>query len=82
MRNFRRRLRQLEARRAQLQPPRVRWVDRYGEGPEEPEVGIDESDENTIVVVMQYIDAPPTADLGPARSDIIDQADFQGVGLR
>ena len=82
MRNLQRRLRQLEVRRAQLKPPRVRWVDIYGEGPKEPEVGIDESDENTIVVVMQYVDAPPTADLRPARCDIIDQADFQGVGLR
>ena len=64
MRNLRRRLTQLEARRAQLNPRRV--VVRF-EGPGEPEADIDESDENTTVVVVQYVDRPAKSDLGPTR---------------
>jgi hypothetical protein len=67
MRNLQSRLRQLEVRRAQLTPQRVvvRLEGGAGEGPGEPEADIDESDENTTVIVVQYVDRPAKSDLGP-----------------
>jgi hypothetical protein len=69
MTNLQKRLRQLEVRRAQRKPPRlvVRFQGGAGEGPGEPEADIDESDENTTVVVVQYVDMPAKAPLGPTR---------------
>jgi hypothetical protein len=69
MRNLQRRLRKLEVRREQRKPQRV-VVRLEGCDPEkhgEPEADIDESDENTMVVVVQYVDVPPKAPLGPAQ---------------
>ena len=42
-------------------------VDRDGQYPDEPEAGIGESDENTIVVVVEYVDVPTKAGPEPTR---------------
>ena len=69
MTNLQRRLKKLEARSAPRGP--VRLLVRY-EGcdwadPEYPQADINETDENTMVVVVEYVDRPPKADLGPTR---------------
>lgn len=69
MTNLQRRLKKLEERSAPPKPPRL--VVRYegcdwGE-PEETQQDIDESDPNTLVVVVQYVDRPPKAPPRPTR---------------
>jgi hypothetical protein len=66
MTNLQRRLKKLEARSAPPKPLRlvVRYEGCDWDEPEEPEAGIDE---NTMVVVVQYVDFPPKAPLGPTR---------------
>jgi hypothetical protein len=53
MTSLQRRLRQLETRRTQLRPVVVRWVNS-----EQREGDIDEGDESTIVVVVEFVDPP------------------------
>jgi hypothetical protein len=67
MRSLQRRLSQLEAHRAQLKPRRVvvRFEGCGWEKHEEPKADIDESDENPMVVVVQYVERPAKSDLGP-----------------
>jgi len=49
----------------------VRLLVRYegcdGLDAEEPQEDIDESDPNTVVLTVQYIDMPPKSPLGPTR---------------
>jgi hypothetical protein len=67
MRNLQRRLRQLEARRAQRKPVRllVRYEGSDWEKHEESDSDLDEADEDAVVVVVQYVDMPAKAPLGP-----------------
>jgi hypothetical protein len=69
MTNLQRRLKKLEARSAPPKPVRllVRYEGCDWDEPEDPEADIDESDENTMVVVVEYVDRPPKAPLGPTR---------------
>jgi hypothetical protein len=67
--NLQRRIRKLEA----LSSPRgpVRLVVRYETGDpqdaDETDSDVDENDPNTLVVVVEYVDMPSNAPLGPAR---------------
>jgi hypothetical protein len=67
--NLQRRIRKLEA----LSSPRgpVRLVVRYETGDsldtDETDSDGDENDPNTLVVVVEYVDMPAKAPLGPAR---------------
>ena len=69
MTNLQRRLRKLEA----LSSPRgpVRLLVRYETGDsldtDETESDFDENDPNTLVLVVEYVDMPSKAPLGPAR---------------
>lgn len=68
MRTLARRLSKLEALRKTSGPPRL--VVRYEGCDEEPEglaADIDESDPNTVAVVVEYVDMPPKAGAGPTR---------------
>jgi hypothetical protein len=69
MRNIQRRLKKLEAHRAPRGPLRllVRYEGCEGLDAEEPQQDIDESDPNTVVLTVQYIDMPPKSPLGPTR---------------
>jgi hypothetical protein len=63
MTNLQRRLRKLETRSDPRGP--LRLVVRYPD--EEPESGFDENEPNTFVVVVEYVDMPSKAPLGPTR---------------
>jgi len=69
MTNLQRRLRKLETRRDPRGP--LRLVVRYETGDpqdtEETESSVDESDPNTFLVVVEYVDMPSKAPLGPTR---------------
>ena len=69
MTNLQRRLRNLEARSSPRGP--VRLVVRYETGDpqdtDETDSDGDENDPNTLVVVVEYVDMPSKAPLGPAR---------------
>jgi hypothetical protein len=69
MTNLLRRLKKLEARSDPRGP--VRLVVRYETGDpqdaDKTESDVDENDPNTLVVVVQYVDMPSKARLGPAR---------------
>jgi hypothetical protein len=69
MTNLQRCLKKLETRSAPPKPPRlvVRYEGCDWEEPEESQQDIDESDPNTIVVTVEYVDRPPKAPLGPTR---------------
>jgi len=69
MTNLQRRLSKLEARSDPRGP--LRLVVRYETGDpqdtEETESAVDENDPNTLLVVVQYVDMPSKAPLGPIR---------------
>ena len=69
MTNLQRRLKKLEARSDPRGP--VRLVVRYETGDpqdtDETDSDGDENDPNTLVVVVEYVDMPSKAPLGPAR---------------
>jgi hypothetical protein len=67
--NLQRRLKKLETRTAPPKPPRlvVRYVGCDGLDPEYPQADINETDENTMLVVVEYVDRPPKAPLRPTR---------------
>ena len=69
MTNLQRRLKKLEARSDPRGP--LRLVVRYETGDpqdtDETESDVDENDPNTLVVVVEYVDMPSKAPLGPAR---------------
>jgi hypothetical protein len=64
MTNLQRRLKKLEACSAPPKPVRllVRYEGCDWEDPEEPEADIDESDPNTRVLVVRYVDMPRPED--------------------
>ena len=64
MTNLQRRLKKLEVRNAPHEG-RPRLVVRYPD--EETESDFDETDPNTLVVVVEYVDMPSKAPLGPTR---------------
>jgi hypothetical protein len=69
--NLQRRLKKLEAHNAP-HGGRPRLVVRYegcgwGDPDEEPDEDIDESDPNTVLLIVQYVDVPPKSPLVPAR---------------
>ena len=66
MTNLQRRLKKLEARSDPRGP--LRLVVRYPD--EETESDFDETDPNTLVVVVQYVDMPSKAPPGPARGQL------------
>ena len=70
MTNLQRRLQKLEACNAP-HGGRPRLVVRYegcgwGDPDEEPGSDVDQSDPNTVLVVVQYFDMPPKSGLAPA----------------
>lgn len=69
MTNLLRRLKKLEERSTPPKPPRllVRYEGCDWDEPGEPEANINEADENTMIVVVQYVDRPPKAPLRPTR---------------
>jgi hypothetical protein len=69
MTNLQRRLKKLEMRSDPLGPLRlvVRYPDDDLDGPDdERESDANENDSNTLVVVVEYVDVPAKAPLGPA----------------
>ena len=71
MKSIARRLQKLETRSAPPKPLRlvVRYEDSDLRDPDEQrDADIDANDPNTLVVVVQYVDVPARAPLGPARS--------------